>query len=225
MHAYVYKAALWCPTCGLAHRTRLPIPPGADANDESTWDSDVWPKGPYAEGGGEADSPQHCEGCGVFLENPVTDNGLDALYDAHAEGKQLPPAWIDFYDLGEASLAEPRDPGAIAAANDHFRKTATSGVVFTRALAELCAEQPSGGFMAMLAIRQQVAAFDAFTPANDPHGEHDFAAFDYRFPNGRTERLNWKIDVYADATLTAGAEDPLSPTAVRILTIMLASDY
>jgi len=28
--------------------------------------------GPYPDGGGEADAPQHCGGCGVFLENPLT---------------------------------------------------------------------------------------------------------------------------------------------------------
>jgi hypothetical protein len=34
---------------------------------ESDYDSDDLPKGPYAQGGGEADTPQHCEGCGQFL--------------------------------------------------------------------------------------------------------------------------------------------------------------
>ena len=43
---------------------------------ESHYDSDDLPKGPYAEGGGEADTPQHCEGCAQFLGNPLTVDGL-----------------------------------------------------------------------------------------------------------------------------------------------------
>ena len=34
-------------------------------------------------------------------------------------------------------------------------------------------------------------AFDAFTPYNDPYGEHDFGSFDH---DGRT--ISWKIDLY-----------------------------
>lgn len=30
------------------------------------------PQGPYSDGGGEADSPQHCDTCRMFLENPLT---------------------------------------------------------------------------------------------------------------------------------------------------------
>jgi hypothetical protein len=36
--------------------------------EESEYDSDELLKTPYPDGGGEADSPQHCEGCGLFLE-------------------------------------------------------------------------------------------------------------------------------------------------------------
>ena len=43
---------------------------------ESHYDSDDLPKGPHAEGGGEADAPQHCDGCGQFLGNPLTVDGL-----------------------------------------------------------------------------------------------------------------------------------------------------
>lgn len=78
MLAYVYKAALWCQDCGSELCSRLPTPPGYKASDEGTWDSDTYPKGPYANGGGEADTPQHCDGCGLFLENPLTPEGLEA---------------------------------------------------------------------------------------------------------------------------------------------------
>jgi hypothetical protein len=46
-----------------------------DPDDESSYDSDDWPKGPYRHGGGEADCPQHCGACGLFLENALTDDG------------------------------------------------------------------------------------------------------------------------------------------------------
>jgi hypothetical protein len=59
------------------------------------------------------------------------------------------------------------------------------------------------------AIREKVETFDAFTPDNDPHGE----------------RIFWKIDSY-DKTLSMGSEDPSDPRqTVRVLTIMLASEY
>jgi hypothetical protein len=32
-------------------------------------------EGSYADGGGEADTPQHCDGCGQFLQNPLTGDG------------------------------------------------------------------------------------------------------------------------------------------------------
>ena len=70
------------------------------------------------------------------------------------------------------------------------------------------------------AIREKVEAFDTFTPDNDPHGERDFGAFMH---NG--ERIFWKIDYY-DRTMTKGSEDPSDPgQTVRLLTIMLASEY
>jgi len=42
------------------------------------------------------------------------------------------------------------------------------------------------------AIREKVELFDDFTPDNDPHGEHDFGAFEHE-----GERIFWKIDYYA----------------------------
>ncbi len=65
-----------------------------------------------------------------------------------------------------------------------------------------------------------VQAFSAFTEDNDPHGEHDFGAFDLA---GR--RLFWKIDYY-DREMSYGADDPAdSDATIRVLTIMLASEY
>jgi hypothetical protein len=70
------------------------------------------------------------------------------------------------------------------------------------------------------AIFEKVETFDVFTPDNDPHKERDFGAFEH---NG--QRIFWKIDYY-DTTMTKGSEDPSDPKqTVRVLTIMLASEY
>jgi uncharacterized protein DUF3768 len=70
------------------------------------------------------------------------------------------------------------------------------------------------------AIRETVENFSTFTPDNDPYGERDFGAFEH---NG--ERIFWKIDYY-DTTLSKGSDDPTDPKqTVRVLTIMLASEY
>lgn len=70
------------------------------------------------------------------------------------------------------------------------------------------------------AIREKVERFDAFSEDNDPHGERDFGAFVH---NG--DKVFWKIDYY-DPTLSMGSEDPSDPRqTVRVLTIMLATEY
>lgn len=70
------------------------------------------------------------------------------------------------------------------------------------------------------AIREKVEKFNAFTPDNDPYGEHDFGSFDHA---GLT--IFWKIDYYAPG-LECGSEDPSDPRqTVRVLTIMLANEY
>jgi hypothetical protein len=92
MDAYVYQAALWCGPCVIkrlveekkASPGALDMPPAEELQqvvssngftDESDYDSDDLPKGPYSDGGGEADSPRHCDGCGLLLENPLTPDG------------------------------------------------------------------------------------------------------------------------------------------------------
>ncbi len=67
---------------------------------------------------------------------------------------------------------------------------------------------------------QRVALFDDFTAANDPHGEHDFGAFDFH-----SHKLFWKLDLY-NTDYSMGSDDPadLSKTR-RVLTIMLAEEW
>lgn len=86
--AYVFQAALICETCATLYKQGTDKPAHVDESDESSYHSDEWPKGPYPDGGGEADSPQHCDHCGVFLDNPLTEHGeayLEELFDAFVE--------------------------------------------------------------------------------------------------------------------------------------------
>ncbi|MFS0770848.1 DUF3768 domain-containing protein [Sphingomonas sp. 1P08PE] len=107
-----------------------------------------------------------------------------------------------------------RAPRSLAALNDRFRRTGLGGqIVITRGIAQL-------GNSAVAAIHACVRSFDAFSPDNDPYGEHDFGAFDWA---GR--RLFWKISYY-DPTLRFGSADPTDPALTcRVLTIMLAEEY
>ena len=114
----------------------------------------------------------------------------------------------------DAAQFNARQAAEIAKRNDALRRDRLGGhEVMTAAVAALPPDVHNG---AVLAMRR----FNAFSPENDPYGEHDFGAFDHA-----GERFLFKIDTYADSTLTNGAEDPLAPSAVRVLTLMLASDY
>lgn len=117
MKVFMYQAALLCEDCGEAQRKHLDaafaengIEP-VDADDESSYDSDRYPKGPYADGGGEADCPQHCDQCGVFLENPLTPDGDTYVRNAAREFETEPGmSWHEIAtaaaDDGEIALAE-----------------------------------------------------------------------------------------------------------------------
>jgi sarcosine oxidase delta subunit len=110
MDAYIYRAALWCPDCTREIKKELKKKGMApeDPDDEYSYDSDDYPKGPEREGGGEGDVPQHCDGCGVFLENPLTSDGEQYVKDVVAEeherrkkGRKPNPVtnkWEAFYD-------------------------------------------------------------------------------------------------------------------------------
>ena len=98
--------------------------------------------------------------------------------------------------------------------NDALRRTFHGGrVVMTRGIAELAAAEQA-------AILDAVRGFAAFTPDNDPHGEHDFGAIEHA-----GIRILWKIDAY-DRDLTFGSSDAANPAVTtRVLTIMLAEEY
>ena len=100
----------------------------------------------------------------------------------------------------------------IAALNGHARRSFTGGrVVITQGVQALN-DLPS--------VLDQVRRYSAFTPDNDPYGEHDFGSFRH---DGIT--IFWKIDTY-DVDLQMQSPDPTdSAVTARVLTIMLAEEY
>ncbi len=77
MDAFIYCADIYCAECAAAIQIDL-----WGKDKRPTEDSDAWPQGPFADGGGEADTAQHCGACGVALGNAVTGAALAAIADA-----------------------------------------------------------------------------------------------------------------------------------------------
>lgn len=82
MLVYIYQAALYCEECGEAICERLTAEGKApeDPEDEGSYDSGGFPKGPTEEG--ESDSPSHCDACHSFLESELTDEGADGVLES-----------------------------------------------------------------------------------------------------------------------------------------------
>jgi len=79
---------------------------------QRSYDSDEFPKGPYPDGGGEADCPQHCGAgaqcvnaiefddghkVGAWLENELTTDGVEYVREAIREGGEVAEMWADYY--------------------------------------------------------------------------------------------------------------------------------
>lgn len=117
-------------------------------------------------------------------------------------------------------MTHPNTP-RIRELNDQFRQTGHGGRIFiTKGIMALPNYQ-------MLQVIAAVRNFEAFTPDNDPHGEHDFGAVTIE-----GEKVFWKIDYY-QPNMEGGldidylhSEDPSDPEqTIRVLTIMLAEEY
>ena len=103
---------------------------------------------------------------------------------------------------------------ATARLNDGLRKRGRGGmIVVTRGVRRIL------GFD-VRALLAALAAYNAFDPDNDPHGERDFGDLTIG-----DEDLLWKIDYY-DSRFEFGSPDPVDPAVTkRVLTVMLASEY
>ena len=98
--------------------------------------------------------------------------------------------------------------------DDSRRHLIGGGAVMTQGIAALGAD-------VVARIVKTIAVFSDFCEANDPHGEHDFGAFD----DVDGHRVMFKVDYY-NKTLTGGSPDPSDPSVTeRIITIMLAEEY
>lgn len=99
--------------------------------------------------------------------------------------------------------------------NDQLRQQGRGGrVLLSAGVAALTASE-------QLELIRTVRAFDAFTPGNDPYGEHDCAVVELT----NQQRFIWKIDYY-DLALAGHSPDPAdSAVTTRVLTLMLAEEY
>ena len=96
MNAYIYNADIYCEDCGADLRAELRSKVKRDDRD----DSDSWPQGPFADGGGEADCPRHCGHCGCFLENPLTTHGVEYVREAVTSAKgECWEEWSKYYGI------------------------------------------------------------------------------------------------------------------------------
>jgi hypothetical protein len=97
--------------------------------------------------------------------------------------------------------------------NDRFRRSLFGGkVMMTQGVSSLDSVR-------IATLLERMRRFDAFAPDNDPHGEHDFGAFD---EGG--DRFFWKIDYY-DKQMEFGSPDAAdSDVTARVLTLMLAEE-
>jgi hypothetical protein len=109
---YIYDADIYCEACGEEIKARIKREGKAptDPEDERTFDSDEFPKGPFSNGCGEADSVHFCgsgETClnaleidgikyGCCLENPLTSEGVNSLQEAINKDPENPVVKFQF---------------------------------------------------------------------------------------------------------------------------------
>jgi hypothetical protein len=93
--------------------------------------------------------------------------------------------------------------------------------VFTRGCIDSFCDpgDPLSLFTVQSALLAKVRAHDC-SADEDPHGERDFGVFEHE-----GEKLYWKIDYY-DPSLSFGSDEPSDVAqTMRVLTILLASEY
>ena len=102
----------------------------------------------------------------------------------------------------------------ISLQNDNFRKHLSQGtLVLTQGIRSNTSED-------IKEIITKVRTFDTFDENNDPYGEMDFGAFDYK-----GKRIFWKIDYYDQEFLYLSPDVSNPRVTNRVLTIMYAEEY
>jgi hypothetical protein len=66
---------------------------------------------------------------------------------------------------------------------------------------------------------EKVETFGSFTPDNDPHGEHDFGAFEHA-----GHKIFWKIDYYDRASFGTGRDMGSEDRSCRYATQVSAAE-
>lgn len=125
MNVYTYQAALLCERCARSVLLKLNAEQSAADPDAKTFGelpqhastADLCrmvhdngsgrelPDGPFPDGGGAADCPQHCDKCQAFLQNDLTDAGeawlKQTMADAVTAGRITGTVhqWAQFYGL------------------------------------------------------------------------------------------------------------------------------
>jgi hypothetical protein len=102
----------------------------------------------------------------------------------------------------------------IAALNDAFRANPVLGTfVLTAGIRNNSSENIAN-------IISKVRNFNDFNEGNNPYGERDFGAFDFK-----GQKIFWKIDYY-DRNFEFASPDAADPTVTnRVLTVMYADEY
>jgi len=98
MDTYIFQAACYCEDCAKKIKEE-------NLEHQDSEDSENYPQGPYWESRSEADTPQHCDGCKIFLENRLTSDGFDyvceiiikSLHDKKIS--KVVKEWIEYYDF------------------------------------------------------------------------------------------------------------------------------
>jgi len=144
---YIYQAAHLCQKDGEAVRkalTKEGLAP-EDPDDERTYDSDDFPKGPYLAESEEIDAPSHCdfhEQCrmaeklpsgrkiGAFIPFSLTEDGIQYVRQAYLEDpdNEVVQFWVDEYESMGYDLDLPGvDPeGSYAITIDFFGEDISS---------------------------------------------------------------------------------------------------
>lgn len=102
----------------------------------------------------------------------------------------------------------------IARLNDAFRQNLSKGtLVLTQGI---CCNSKED----IAEIINLVRNFNDFNEDNDPYGEHDFGAFDYK-----GQKIFWKIDYYDHEFLYLSPNVSNPRVTNRVMTIMYAEEY
>jgi hypothetical protein len=141
---YAYQAEPWCDECARKIKAQLRLEAkacGRPSEDIDTGDTDDYPQ--WGSDDEETDCPEHCAGCGVFLENPLTDNGqryvgerladaLVAKYNDASVGLCIEEWWDKYHELPTVRLAMAERLWYRASHDAHKQIRTTAGVWLVR---------------------------------------------------------------------------------------------